>query len=76
GLSLGNAAALGTGALNVSGLGGTLSASLPGLNLGNAINLGAGASLGIGGANDLSLSGIVGGAGGLNFGGTGTLALN
>ncbi|MBM7093300.1 hypothetical protein JTP67_33310, partial [Streptomyces sp. S12] len=42
----------------------------------NAINLGGGASLGIGGANDLSLSGIIGGTGGLNFGGTGMLSLN
>uniref|UniRef100_UPI003D9B64C8 autotransporter outer membrane beta-barrel domain-containing protein n=1 Tax=Xanthomonas boreopolis TaxID=86183 RepID=UPI003D9B64C8 len=73
-LDLGSTTALGTGLLDVTG-NANLTTGLAGLDLGNAINLGTGATLGLGGTADLSLSGAIGGNGGLNFDGTGTLTL-
>ncbi|MGC7532607.1 hypothetical protein ACPWML_26670, partial [Pandoraea pneumonica] len=59
GLVLGNGLALGTGTLALSGLGGSLSASVPGVALSNVINLN-GAGLMLGGANSLTLAGAIG----------------
>ncbi|ALN78917.1 autotransporter domain-containing protein [Lysobacter antibioticus] len=72
GLSLfDNALAFGTGTL--TGNGGAIEASLPGLTLTQNVNLTGG--LIVQGGNSLSLGGTVGGAGGLIKNGTGTLSL-
>ncbi|MFK3647456.1 autotransporter domain-containing protein [Lysobacter enzymogenes] len=74
GLALGSGSALGSGALNVGG-NAQLSTLATGVALGNAVNLGAGVTLGIAGSNDLSLAGLIGGAGGLAMNGGGRLTL-
>ncbi|WP_246327031.1 autotransporter outer membrane beta-barrel domain-containing protein [Burkholderia guangdongensis] len=68
--------ALGTGALNVAGPGGTLATNVPGATLANAINLGSGSTLGLNGANPLSLRGAIAGNGGLAQTGAGTTTLS
>lgn len=73
-LLLGNADALGTGALNV---GGTVSLSTTtALNVGNAVNLANSTSLAFPGSQNLTLSGVVAGNGGLVKNGTSVLTLN
>ncbi|QQP94279.1 autotransporter outer membrane beta-barrel domain-containing protein [Lysobacter enzymogenes] len=74
GLALAGSTALGSGALNVGG-NASLSTLATGVVLGNAVNLGAGVTLGIAGSNDLSLGGLIGGAGGLAMTGDGRLDL-
>ncbi|MBF5013119.1 autotransporter outer membrane beta-barrel domain-containing protein, partial [Burkholderia pseudomultivorans] len=75
-LVAGSGTALGTGALNASGAGGTLSASTPGTTLANAVNLGTGATLTVGGTQSLGLSGAISGSGNLAFTGPATTTLS
>ncbi|WP_153076890.1 autotransporter-associated beta strand repeat-containing protein [Paraburkholderia bonniea] len=63
GLIVGNADALGTGTLSVNGAGALDSTQA--INLGNAVALNPGAQITIGGLNDLTLNGVISGAGGL-----------
>ena len=63
GLLLGNAAALGSGALSVGG-NVTLDGTTGPLALANAVNLGSGASLNLLGGQALTFNGVIGGAGG------------
>ncbi|MEZ2298520.1 autotransporter outer membrane beta-barrel domain-containing protein [Variovorax sp. RCC_210] len=71
-LSVGNNAALGTGALTV-GSTSTLAASTD-VTLANDVVLNA--NLGIAGARNITLGGTINGTGGISMGSTGTLALN
>ena len=50
GIVVGTGTALGTGALNVTGAGGTLGTSVGGTVLGNAVNLDTGVTLGLNGS--------------------------
>jgi len=74
-LSIGNNAALGTGALGM-GAGTTLDFGITGLALGNTIALNGAASLNAGAGISGAVNGVISGAASLGKTGAGTLALN
>ncbi len=73
-LILGDAGAIGSGALRVNGASASLDTT-GSMSLGNSINLVSGAALSLTGGNNLSLTGVVSGAGGLVKDGITTLTL-
>ncbi|MDR6522549.1 outer membrane autotransporter protein [Variovorax paradoxus] len=73
-LSLGTSTSLGSGTLGVAGNAGLQSAA-GALTLANAVSLGTGVALSVGGTDDLTLNGPIGGGGSLIKTGTGTLVL-
>ncbi|WP_179401082.1 beta strand repeat-containing protein [Burkholderia guangdongensis] len=68
-----NAASLGTGTIMANG--GAIESATSGLNVSNNVNLALGSGLTVQGANDLTLSGTIGGAEQLTMNGTGALTL-
>lgn len=73
-LSVGNNLALGTSGLGVNGSA-NLSAGVPGITLSNNVTLNGGATLGLGGANALTLGGVISGAGALAVNGAAAVTL-